>query len=55
LRYDANISTIEDIPKLQKITVDQLHGIFTTYEMRTRKKKPSKGETTFKASKTKMK
>jgi hypothetical protein len=55
MRYYAKISIIEDSLELEKIIVDQLHGIFTTYEMRTRKKKPSKGETNFKASKTKMK
>jgi hypothetical protein len=55
MRYDAKISTIEDRPELDKLTVDQLHGILTTYEMRTGNEKPSKGETTFKASKTKMK
>jgi hypothetical protein len=35
MRYDANISTIEYRPDLDTLTVDQLHGIFTTYEMRT--------------------
>ena len=54
MRYDANISTIEDSAELNKLTVDQLHGIFTTQDMRTWSEKPSKGETTFKASKTKM-
>jgi hypothetical protein len=38
MRYDAKISSIEDRPELDKLTVDQLHGIFTTYEMRTRNK-----------------
>jgi hypothetical protein len=33
--YDAKISKIEDRPELDKLTVDQLHGIFTAYEMRT--------------------
>jgi hypothetical protein len=31
--------------------MDELHGILTTYEMRTGKERPSKKETTFKASK----
>jgi Zn-finger nucleic acid-binding protein len=55
MRYDAKISTIEDRPELDKIIVGELHGIRTAYEMRTRKEKPSKGETSFKESKTKNK
>jgi hypothetical protein len=31
--------------------MDELHGIITTYEMRTGQEKISKGETTFKVSK----
>jgi hypothetical protein len=54
MRYDANISTIEDRSDLNTLTVDQLHGIFTAYEMRTGNDKSTKDETTFKASKTKM-
>jgi hypothetical protein len=42
MRYDAKISTIEDRPELDTLTVDQLHGIFTAYEMRTRTDNPSK-------------
>jgi hypothetical protein len=55
MRYDVKISTIEDRLELDKITVDELHGILTAYEMRTGKEKPSKGETSFKESKTKNK
>jgi hypothetical protein len=40
MRYDANISIIEDSPELEKITVDQLHEIFTSYEMITGSEKP---------------
>ena len=54
MRYDANISSIEHISDLDTLTVDQLHGIFTAYEMRTRNNKSSKDETTFKASKINM-
>ena len=53
MRYDEKISTIEDKPDLDKLTVDELHGILTAYEMRIGQEKPSKGETTFKASKAK--
>jgi D-hexose-6-phosphate mutarotase len=54
MRYDAKISIIEYSPELEKITVDHLHGICIAYEMRTWSEKTSKGETTFKESKTKM-
>jgi hypothetical protein len=39
MRYDAKISTIEDRPDIDTLTVDQLHGIFIAYEMRTRNDK----------------
>jgi hypothetical protein len=55
MRYDANISTLEDRPNLDNLTMDELHGILTTYEMRTGKERPTKGETTFKESKEKKK
>jgi hypothetical protein len=54
MRYDANISTIEDRSDLRSLTVDQHHGIFIAYEMRTRNNKSAKDETYFKASKTKI-
>jgi hypothetical protein len=54
MRYDTKICTIEDRLELDKLTVDQLHGIFTAYDMRTGNEKPSKRETTFKESKTKI-
>jgi hypothetical protein len=50
MRYDAEISTIEDRHDLNTLTTDQIHGIFTAYEMRTSNDKPSKGEMTFKES-----
>ena len=55
MRYDSNISTLEDIPNLDNLTMDELHGIFTTYEMRTGKKRPTKEEKTSKESKLKKK
>ena len=42
MRYDANISSIEDRSDLNTLTVDQLHGIFTAYEMRTGHDKSTK-------------
>jgi hypothetical protein len=51
MRYDAKISTLEDKSYLDKLTVDELHEILTSYDMRKGKERPSKGETTSKASK----
>jgi hypothetical protein len=51
MRYDAKVSTLEDRENLDKLTMDELHGILIAYEMRTWKERPSKRETTFKASK----
>jgi hypothetical protein len=42
MRYDAKISTLEDRLDLDKLTVDEPHGILIAYELRTgqeRKKK----------------
>jgi hypothetical protein len=55
MRYDAKIYTIEDRPDLNNLTMDELHGILTTYDMRTGKERTKKGETTFKESKEKKK
>jgi hypothetical protein len=55
MRYDANISTLEDRPDLDNLTMDKLHGILTMYELRIGKERPAKGETTFKVSKAKKK
>jgi hypothetical protein len=54
MRYDANISTIEDKDDLSTLPVDQLHGIFTTCELRTGNDKTSNRETNFKVSKKNM-
>jgi hypothetical protein len=35
MRYDANVSTLEDREDLEKITMDELHGMLIAYEMRT--------------------
>jgi hypothetical protein len=51
MRYDAKVSTLEDREDLDKLTMDELHGILIAYEMRTGQEKSSKRETTFKASK----
>ena len=36
LRYDAKVSAIEESRDLTKLKMDELHGIFTTYKMRTK-------------------
>jgi hypothetical protein len=50
MRYDAKISTLEDRQDLDNLTMDELHGILTVYEMRIGKEIPAKGETTFNSS-----
>ena len=52
MRCDAKISTLEDRPDLDKLTVDELPGILKAYEMRTGQEKTTKGEIAFKASKS---
>jgi hypothetical protein len=51
LRFDAKVSTIEEMKDLDSLTMDELHGILTAYEMRTKKENPTLKEATFKASK----
>jgi hypothetical protein len=55
MRFDPNISTLEEITYLDLISMDELHGIFTSYEMRTEQENLVKKEETFKASKKSMK
>jgi hypothetical protein len=50
-RFDPKISSIEEMKDLDSLTMDELHGILTAYEMRTVQENPSKHEATFKASK----
>ena len=51
MRFDHKISTIEERVDLDSIRMDELHGIFTSYEMRTKKENPYINEESFKASK----
>ena len=37
MRYDPKVSTLEERDDLKKVIADELHGILTAYEMRTRK------------------
>ncbi|KAH9302639.1 hypothetical protein KI387_014222, partial [Taxus chinensis] len=53
LRFDAKVSVIEEMKDLDKLSMDELHGILTAYEMRTESNKPAKKEAAFKVSKKK--
>ena len=35
MKYDSNVCSLEEQDDLKLMTVDELHGIFTAYEMRT--------------------
>jgi hypothetical protein len=51
MRFNPNISALEEISDLNSISMDELHGIFIAYEMRTEQKNPDVKEAAFKASK----
>jgi hypothetical protein len=51
MRFDPKISTLEEREDLDSISMDELHGIFTAYEMRTEQENPDIKEASFKASK----
>ena len=51
MRFNPKISALEERLDLNSISMDELHGIFTTYEMRTEQENPDVKEATFKASK----
>jgi hypothetical protein len=50
MRFDPKISALEERSYLNSISMDELHGIFTTYEMRTEQENSDVKETAFKAS-----
>ena len=50
MRFDSKIYAIEERSDLDIMTVDELHGTLTAYEMRTEQEDPSGKEATFKAS-----
>jgi hypothetical protein len=37
MRFDSNISALEEREDLATLTMDELHGTLTTYEMRIEK------------------
>jgi hypothetical protein len=53
MRFDPKISSLEERTDLATLSMDELHGILTDYEMRTKQDNPPKKEASFKASKKK--
>jgi hypothetical protein len=51
MRFNLKISTLEERSYLDSISMDELHGIFTTYEMRTEQENLDVKEAVFKVSK----
>jgi hypothetical protein len=51
MRFNPKISALEEISDLNSIRLDELHGIFTAYEMRTEQKNLDVKEAAFKESK----
>jgi hypothetical protein len=49
--FDPKISSLEERSDINSISMDGLHEIFTTYEMRTEQENPDIKEAAFKASK----
>jgi hypothetical protein len=37
MKFDSKISSLEKREDLAKLTMDEMHGTLTTYEMRTKK------------------
>jgi hypothetical protein len=40
MRFDPKISALEERTYMDSISMDELHGIFTAYEMRTKQENP---------------
>jgi hypothetical protein len=51
MRFNPKISALEERSDINSISMDELHGIFRTYEMRTEQENPDVKEAAFKASK----
>ena len=49
MRYDSKVSTLEEWDPIELMTVDELHGMFTSFEMRIGLDGPSRKNATFKA------
>ena len=50
IKYDSKVSTLEERYDLDHVTVDELHGILTAYDMRMGLIQSSRKETSFKTS-----
>ena len=50
MKYDSNVSTLEERDDLKLMTIDEIHGICTSYEMRMGQNDSSKKEAVFKVS-----
>jgi hypothetical protein len=51
MRFDPKIPALEERSDLNSISMDELYGIFTAYEMRTKQENTDVKEASFKASK----
>jgi hypothetical protein len=51
MRFNPKISALEERLDLNSISMDELHGIFTAYDMRTEQENPDVKEAAFKESK----
>jgi hypothetical protein len=51
MRFNPKILALEERSDLNSISMDELHGIFTAYEMRTEQENQDVKEAAFKASK----
>jgi hypothetical protein len=51
MRFNPNISALEEISDMNSKSMDELHGIVTAYEMITEQENPNVKEVAFKASK----
>lgn len=49
--FDSKVPSLKKSQDMDKLSMDELHGILTTYEMRTKQDKPSRKEAAFKVSK----
>ena len=51
MMFGSKFSTLEERKDLDKLSMDELHGILIAYEMRIEQENPSKKEVAFKVSK----
>ena len=49
MKNGSKVSSLEELDDLKLMIVDELHGIFIAYEMRTRQNGSSNKEATFKS------